>query len=543
MMFKSIIKLLLILILTLVTFSCSQPAINEAPNIILIMSDDMGYSDLACYGGEINTPNLDRLANNGLRFTQFYNTARCCPTRASLMTGLYPHQAGIGHMTNYPPDSLSNNYGVPEYQGYLNRSSVTIAEVLREAGYHTIMAGKWHLGYFGKEKWPLQRGFDRFYGILSGATNYFNPQPPKGLTLGYEHIDPEGDDYYTTDAFTDYAIRFMEESRKQDERPFFLYLAFNAPHWPLHAPAELINKYRGKYLGGWSRLREERYQRMIEMGLIDKNWKLTTQDSRPWDSLNDEKKQELDFRMAIYAAMIDRMDQNIGRLVEYLENRGILDNTVIIFLDDNGACAESDELGSGPREQLGTKDGYLLSYGRAWANVSNTPFREYKHWVHEGGISSPFIIHWPSGIESKYYGQIVDQYGYLPDIMATCLDLADAEYPEVFNGINITPLEGKSLLPVLKGSREQVHAEPIFWEHEGNKAVRMGRYKLVSMWKPGSEYSWELYDMEADRTETNDLSDVLPEIKEELINTYMEWAERNNILDWNEVNELRNKKR
>jgi len=542
-MFKSIIKLLLILILTLVTFSCSQPAINEAPNIILIMSDDMGYSDLACYGGEINTPNLDRLANNGLRFTQFYNTARCCPTRASLMTGLYPHQAGIGHMTNYPPDSLSNNYGVPEYQGYLNRSSVTIAEVLREAGYHTIMAGKWHLGYFGKEKWPLQRGFDRFYGILSGATNYFNPQPPKGLTLGYEHIDPEGDDYYTTDAFTDYAIRFMEESRKQDERPFFLYLAFNAPHWPLHAPAELINKYRGKYLGGWSRLREERYQRMIEMGLIDKNWKLTTQDSRPWDSLNDEKKQELDFRMAIYAAMIDRMDQNIGRLVEYLENRGILDNTVIIFLDDNGACAESDELGSGPREQLGTKDGYLLSYGRAWANVSNTPFREYKHWVHEGGISSPFIIHWPSGIESKYYGQIVDQYGYLPDIMATCLDLADAEYPEVFNGINITPLEGKSLLPVLKGSREQVHAEPIFWEHEGNKAVRMGRYKLVSMWKPGSEYSWELYDMEADRTETNDLSDVLPEIKEELINTYMEWAERNNILDWNEVNELRNKKR
>ena len=542
-MFKSIIKLLLILILTLVTFSCSQPAINEAPNIILIMSDDMGYSDLACYGGEINTPNLDRLANNGLRFTQFYNTARCCPTRASLMTGLYPHQAGIGHMTNYPPDSLSNNYGVPEYQGYLNRSSVTIAEVLREAGYHTIMAGKWHLGYFGKEKWPLQRGFDRFYGILSGATNYFNPQPPKGLTLGYEHIDPEGDDYYTTDAFTDYAIRFMEESRKQDERPFFLYLAFNAPHWPLHAPAELINKYRGKYLGGWSRLREERYQRMIKMGLIDKNWKLTTQDSRPWDSLNDEKKQELDFRMAIYAAMIDRMDQNIGRLVEYLENRGILDNTVIIFLDDNGACAESDELGSGPREQLGTKDGYLLSYGRAWANVSNTPFREYKHWVHEGGISSPFIIHWPSGIESKYYGQIVDQYGYLPDIMATCLDLADAEYPEVFNGINITPLEGKSLLPVLKGSREQVHAEPIFWEHEGNKAVRMGRYKLVSMWKPGSEYSWELYDMEADRTETNDLSDVLPEIKEELINTYMEWAERNNILDWNEVNELRNKKR
>ena len=313
----------LLLIVASFLSSCALNSKHEAknsdsrPNIIVILSDDMGYSDIGCYGGDVETPNLDALAANGLRFTQFYNGARCCPTRASLMTGCYPHQVGIGHMTNTPNNFTQHDLGIPEYRGFLNRNCVTIAEVLKGAGYSTLMTGKWHLGISDKSKWPMQRGFDKYYGIIPGASNFFKPTYPRGITYMNDTISVTDKDYYTTDAFTDYAIKFIDESKKEkNEKPFFLYLAYTAPHWPIQAPQEVVEKYKGKYMGGWTQLRKKRYERMKEMGLIDKNWELTTQDSREWDSLDDNQKKEMDLRRAIYSAMVDRMDQNIGKLVE-----------------------------------------------------------------------------------------------------------------------------------------------------------------------------------------------------------------------------------
>lgn len=517
---------------------------NERPNIILIMSDDMGYSDIGCYGGDVNTPNLDHMANNGLRFTQFYNTARCCPTRASLMTGLYPHQTGIGHMTNTPKDFEQHDLGVPQYRGFLNNTSVTLAEVLREAGYATLMAGKWHLGIRDTSKWPLQRGFDKFYGIIPGASNFFKPVHPRGITYMNDPVEVTDENYYTTDAFTEYGIKFIEESQQQNsEKPFFLYLAYTAPHWPLNAPTGDIEKYVGKYMEGWTELRKKRFAKMKEMGLIDENWELTPQDAREWDTLDEEKKKEMDLRRAIYSAMIDRMDQNIGKLVSYLETNDLKDNTVIIFLNDNGACAEFSELGSGPAEQLGTKEGYVLSYGRAWANASNTPYREYKHWVHEGGIATPFIVHWPNGIAGSRKGSLVRNYGFLPDIMATFIDLAGAEYPQAYKGNAITPTAGKSLVPVLTDGDQKVHNEPVFWEHEGNKAVRLGKFKLVSKWDKERDTQWELYDLEKDRTEMNNLAAEMPKKLDEMMAMYDAWAEKNNILPYDTVQYLTNLKK
>lgn len=517
---------------------------KKKPNIILIMSDDMGYSDLGCYGGEVNTPNLDALAENGVRFTQFYNSARCCPTRASLLSGLYPHQTGIGHMTNTPENFTQHDLEIPEYRGFLNKSSVTIAEVLKEAGYHTLMTGKWHLGLSTKDKWPLQCGFDKFYGIVPGASNFFKPEYPRGITYMNDTISVTDQDYYTTDAFTEYAIQFIDESRQEDDnKPFFLYLAYTAPHWPMQAPQEDVDKYKGKYMEGWTALREERYRRMKEMGLIEANWDLSEQDARDWDLLSEEKKKEMDLRRAIYAAMIDRMDQNIGRLTQFLNEQQLLDNTIIFFLSDNGACAEGGELGGGPAAQLETKEGYFLTLGRAWANSSNTPYREYKHWVHEGGINTPFIVHWPQGIPKKENGTLIKEFGFLPDIMATCIDLAQTEYPQQYNGNSIHPAPGRSLLPLLKGEKKPVHDEPVFWEHEGNKAVRLGNYKLVSKWQQGSEYNWELFDLEKDGTEMHDLSAAMPGKVKEMSDMYDKWAEKNNVLPWSDIQALYNKKR
>lgn len=511
----------------------------QQPNIILILSDDMGYSDLGCYGGEVETPNLDALAKNGLRFTQFYNGARCCPTRASLMTGCYPHETGIGHMTNTPENLTQHDLGIPEYRGFLNKNCVTIAEVLNDAGYSTLMSGKWHLGISDKSKWPLQRGFDKFYGIIVGASNFFEPVYPRGITYMNDTISILDENFYTTDAFTDYAIQFIDEAKQENsEKPFFLYLAYTAPHWPLNAPQEVVEKYKGKYMDGWTNLRETRYARMKEMGIIDQEWDLSPQDWSEWDSLSDEKKTEMDLRRAIYSAQIDRMDQNIGKLVEHLEEQNILDNTLIIFLNDNGACAEGGELGGGPAEQLETKEGYFLTYGGAWANASNTPYREYKHWVHEGGIGTPFIVHWPGIISRENEGQLISEYGFLPDIMATFVDVAHASYPEEFNGNKIVPASGKSLVPLFKGENERLHTEPIFWEHEGNKAVRLGKYKLVSKWKKERETQWELYDMETDRPEMHNLADQQPEKVSEMAAMYDKWAGKTHVLSWNEIQEL-----
>ncbi len=500
------------------------------------MSDDMGFSDIGCYGGEIKTPNLDKLANTGLRFTQFYNTARCCPTRASLLSGLYPHQAGIGHMTNPSENPKGYDYELPGYRGFLNKNCMTIAEVLKQSGYSTMMTGKWHLGMNGKDQWPLQRGFDKYYGILDGACNYFEPKYPRGITSGNDTISIHDKNYYSADAFTENAIKFIHESKTSNpEKPFFLYLAYNSPHWPLQAPKEDIDKYRGRYNNGWQAIRMERYKRMIKMGIIDSAWDLSTQDSNDWDTLSDEKKKEMELRREIYAAQVDRMDQNIGHLVEYLEQNKLIDNTVIVFIDDNGACAEGGELGGGPARQLETKEGYFLTYGQSWANASNTPFKLYKHWIHEGGISSPLIVHWPNGIKKNDEGKLVHQYGFLPDIMATFVDLSNAKYPSVFNGNKIQPLEGKSLIPLFKAEDKPVHTEPIFWEHEGNKAVRLGDYKLVMAWDDQAPDKWELYNISKDRTEMHDLANQMPEKVNEMKKMWEAWAKRAMVEPWTKI--------
>ncbi|MBN2138166.1 MAG: sulfatase-like hydrolase/transferase [Sedimentisphaerales bacterium] len=527
---------------------------TKQPNIVLIMADDMGFSDIGCYGGEIHTPNLNNLAAAGLRFTQFYNTARCCPTRASLMSGLYQHQAGVGHMMG--------DYGYDGYRGELSKNCVTIAEALKPAGYRTYMSGKWHLTKRtrqneSKENWPRQRGFDRFFGTIHGAGSFYDPN---SLTRDNTQIPP-GKDFYYTDAISDNAVKFISDHNTEHPgKPFFMYVAFTAPHWPMHAKPEDIAKYKGRYAAGWDALREQRHKRMIDLKIVDAEWKLTPRDQAvpPWTEAKNKK--WFQRRMEVYAAMVDCLDQGVGRIVAELARTADLDNTLIFFLADNGGCAE--EYGSrGPvkpdpskpvvlkpmdpnelqtrMQPTVTRDGRpvrtgrglmpgpadtYIAYGKPWANVSNTPFRLYKHWVHEGGISTPLIVHWPARIKTR--GQLRKQPGHLIDIMATCLDVAGAEYPAEYKGNKITPAEGRSLTPAF--DNKQIERQAIYWEHEGNRAVRKGKWKLVSKHPD----KWELYDLEADRTELNNLADANPQKVAELKQTWQAWADRAGVRPW-----------
>lgn len=533
MIWTNLAILLMVLIKSLlINESVEHRDLPKKPNIILIMADDMGYSDIGAYGGDIETPVLDSLANNGVRFTQFYNGARCCPTRASLLTGLYPHQADIGHMTSPSSDFEGHDYFVSGYRGRLSKQTNTLAEVLKTSGYSTLMTGKWHLGMERRDEWPLQRGFDRYYGILDGASNFFHPVYPRGITMGNDTVSITDPDYYTTDAFTSNAIQFIQEEQNTDSsRPFFLYLAYTAPHWPLQAPKKDIDKYRGKYLNGWGKMREQKYQRMLKMGLIDAE--NTPPDIFDWDKLSAAQKEESALRRAIYAAQVDRMDQNIGKLVNYLKANNLFENTIIIFLSDNGGCAEGDDLGGGDKRELETKEGFFLSYGKGWANESNTPFKEYKHWLHEGGIAAPFIVHWPAGIKKSLQGDLIHQYSFLPDIMATFIDLSGAKYNTRKNNQIVPNFVGKSFIPLLQGVDKPIHEKPIFWEHEGNKAVRLGNYKAVMKWENKAlEQKWELYDISKDRTELHDLSKKDPELLKNLTDYWQIWADNNQVRPW-----------
>ena len=532
---------------------------TKRPNIIVILTDDMGYCDIGCYGAEISTPNLDALANGGLRFTQFYNTARCCPTRASLLTGQHPHRAGLGHMTDMQQ--------APGYTGDLNKNSATIAEVLRGNGYKTYMSGKWHVTKFAgkdgpKDNWPRQRGFDKFYGTITGAGSYFDPAT---LCRNNTFITPQNDAgyqpprFYYTDAIADNAIQFLQEHQKQNaNEPFFLYTAFTAAHWPMHALPEDIAKYKGRYDAGYDAVRQARWQKEKRLGVIDESWPMppTVGDwdkmqSKAWDARN----------MEVYAAMVDRMDQNVGKLIEELKKQNQFDNTLIFYLHDNGGCAEGmgrqiskipdnikpfgpDDLQpqiwppmqtrdgravkSGPTIMAGAEDTYI-AYGRDWANVSNTPFREYKHWVHEGGIATPLIVHWPQGVALQKRGAIENHPGQLPDIMATCVDVAGANYPQELNGEKIYPLPGHSLKPLFSSSPVSLSPRLLFWEHEGNRAIRQGKWKLVAK---GPQGKWELYDMSKDRAETIDLSSKHPELVSEMAAQWAHWARSNDVLPW-----------
>ena len=514
---------LLALLATCATFAEDGLAASEEraprPNIIIVLVDDMGYSDVGCYGGEIDTPNIDQLAAGGLRFTQFYNSGRCCPTRASLLTGLHPHQVGIGHMTEPPEQPLG--FEGP-YQGFLNDRCTTIAQVLRDAGYHTLMTGKWHLGMHRRETWPLQCGFDRFYGCLSGGCNYFKPGGNRGITEGNDPVATD-EDFYTTDTFTDQACRFITESIAAEDRPFFLYLAYNAPHWPLNSKWDDFQKYKGKYTDGWEALMLERLNRQKAMGMFAEDIVAAPRVGPRWDSLTEEQRDDLDSIMAAYAGCIDSIDQNVGKLVDHLRELDELDDTVIFFLSDNGACQEGGRLGKGSAEMvknppLETTAGVRL--GLAWANACNTPFRLYKHFVHEGGACTPLIVHWPAGIEPRARGSFVRQYAYLPDFMATCVELAGARYPD-----EMPTCEGRSMVPLLMGMDEPIHQAPIFWEHEGNAAVRAGKWKLVREYqKP-----WELFDLDVDRAEMNDLAEKEPAERDRLVQLWTVWAEKNGV--------------
>ncbi|WP_231742532.1 arylsulfatase [Stieleria varia] len=492
---------------------------GKRPNIIIVLVDDMGYSDLGCYGGEIETPNIDALAANGLRFTQFYNQGRCCPTRASLITGLQPHQVGIGHMTAPPGKPLG--FEGP-YQGYLNDRCMTLAEVLKSSGYKTLMTGKWHLGTDDKNCWPLQRGFDRYYGCISGAINYFQPGGDRGLTEGNESIAvPDG--FYATDTFTEKAIESIESAKTQDDSPFFLYLAYNAPHWPLNAKWSDFQKYRGKYKGGWGELIKARNQRQRELGLLAPGTQPAEHPGPQWESLTDKQRDRLDAVMAAYAGCVDSIDQNIGKLIAYLQQSDQLDNTVIFFLSDNGACQEGGDFGKGDEAMvrnppLETTDGVRI--GLHWAGACNTPYRKYKHFVHEGGACTPMIAHWPAGIPESEHGKLVHQHAYLQDFMATVLDLSGGTYPD-----KIAQCQGRSMLPLLAGGDQPIHDEPMFWEHEGNAAVRIGQWKLVREYqKP-----WELYDLSHDRTELNDLSATESQRRAKMIAMWETWATQTGV--------------
>ncbi|TLD69236.1 arylsulfatase [Phragmitibacter flavus] len=557
-------KSLIAWILSFATFAYAAP---QKPNILIILSDDMGYSDIGSYGGEIDTPNLDSLAKGGLRLTQFYNTARCCPSRASLLTGLYPHQAGIGHMMN--------DRGKDGYRGELRQDTPTIAEALKPAGYRSYMIGKWHVTQqtaapkagTTPSNWPLQRGFDRFYGTIHGAGSFFDPNT---LTRDNRYIspftDPEysGKDYYYTDALSDQAARFISEHAKtSSDSPFFMYLAYTAAHWPLHAKEKDISKYRGRFDAGYAALRQARIEKMKKLGLLKNDATIAPQNGGSW---SDVPNLEFELRcMEVYAAMIDSMDQGIGRIIDQLKQSGQFENTLIFFLQDNGGCAEPigrrrDKDPSSPQARPGkpslpplaeeylqpdmipkqTRNGFpmrqgygvlpgaadtYLGYGEAWANVSNTPFREYKHWVHEGGISTPLIAHWPRGTKPGLANQLEPTPGHLIDLMATCLDVAGIEIKK--DQFTRKP-EGISLKPLLQGESIE-RGKPIFWEHEGNRAVREGPWKLVAKDPAGA---WELYNIEQDRAEQQNLANSEPERVNTMIKQWETWAHNTHVLPW-----------
>jgi arylsulfatase len=491
-------------------------------NVVLVVCDDLGYSDVGCYGGELDTPAIDGLAREGVRLSQFYNTARCSPSRASLLTGLHPHQTGVGVLAQGVDDRPDG------YQGHLNDRCTTVAEILKRHGYRTALCGKWHLARDAREPdgtWPTRRGFDEFYGTLAGAGSYFEPST---LTRGEQNVEHEAREpgFYYTDAITSEACAFVERTPE----PFFLYVAYTAPHWPLHACSEDIAKYDGVFDDGWDALRERRLRNLTDAGLLDERAQLSPRDERvpPW-----ERDPWQTARMQAYAAQVDRMDQGIARIVETLRRSGILDDTLLLFLSDNGASDEElpkarfDErtdivprgvqVGNTPAITPGPPDTYA-SYGVGWANLSNAPFRLYKRWVHEGGIATPLVVHWPKG--ELHAGGVAHALFQLTDVLPTILDATGATGPA---------LEGRSMLPALRGESQDPH--PLFWEHTGNCAVRVGDWKLVRSF--GDD--WELYSMALDRTELRDVAHERPRLVRELASLWDDWAERAEVIPWQRI--------
>ncbi|MBD3672704.1 MAG: arylsulfatase [Planctomycetaceae bacterium] len=537
-------------------FGAPETGKEPPPNIIVILADDLGYSDLGCYGGEIETPNIDSLAAGGVKCTQLYNSARCCPSRASLMTGLYPSQAGIGDFTTNKPHPTRG----PGYIGRLNEECVTIAEALKPAGYGCYYVGKWHLH---EETGPIKRGFDEFYGFTRGHSHdqydkEYYIRLPEGRKM---EIDPPAEDYYATDVFNDYALEFIKQGQ-QSKKPWFLFLGHSSPHFPVQAPAERADKYFETYLRGWDALRSERYERLKKIGLVQgSQWQLTPRSLVPvdrddiangysgepnpaWDSLDDDRQHDLARRMAVFAAMVEGVDRGVGRITDHLKETGELENTLILFLSDNGACYEWGPYGFDGRSRLGTTTlrtgdelreiggrGTHQSYGSGWANLGNTPFRLYKHFTHEGGISTPFIAHWPAGFQNS--DEWMRQSAHVMDIMPTILDAAGAKYPEKLEGRKRPPLEGTSLLPALRG--ERLPERSIGFDHQAAHALRKGDWKIVWSKRMPHEIKWELYDLSSDRCEMNDLAEEYPERVKAMAEEWETWARRVGVI-WEDPN-------
>jgi len=537
---------------------------SKRPNVVILFADDLGYSDIGCFGGEIDTPNLDRLAENGVRFTQFYNAARCCPARASLLTGLYPHQAGVGFM-------VYKNHG-QGYLGHLNDCCVTFGEVLGDAGYQTYMTGKWHSGHVPESR-PEVRGFQHFTGIYMHIDSYWKVLkncdiyrdgelliPAQENPVNPYHPDRE---FYTTDFFTDVALDYIDQATGQPEKPFLLHVCYNAPHFPLEAPDDLIEKYRGRYMRGWDELRKEKLTRMKKMGLVSNKQKLPRVnsnvsmqtpdllfkaliDSDPlpeWDTLHERDREELDFRRAMYAAQVDCLDQNVGRIVKRLEERGVLDNTLIMFFSDNGCSGELGVFGMNWHKHKRSnytewrkKSGWSISQGQCWATYSNTPFRKYKQYVHEGGIASPFIAHWPEGIPQR--GAIVsNQAFHLIDIMPTLGELADTTYPKEYQGREIAPNPGISMTPYWQGKVAYPERRVLYWQHMNHAAIREGNWKLVTL-NDRTDDHWELYDLSEDRSETENLIQEYPEIARKMKTKWRVWAKDVHVMPFPEDRNL-----
>lgn len=465
------------------------------PNIVIMMVDDLGFSDFGCYGSEIETPNIDALAANGLRFSRFYNTAKCHSSRVSLLSGLYCDQAGSEK---------------------LNRAT-TIPEVLKKAGYSTAMVGKWHL-----DREPTDRGFDKYFGHLSGATNFFTGDDT--FRLNGEPWNDFDEDFYTTEVFIDYAEQFVGEVLEESpDDPFFLYIAHNAPHYPLHVLEEDYRKYEGRYAEGWDVIRQRRYEKQIEMGLIPKDWALSPRPEHvpAWDDMSEEERAWDERRMAAFAGMVDRVDQTTGRLVEFLKAKGVFENTLIMICSDNGACPFDRTTGA-EFEPWDSRSYWC--YDTGWSHVGNTPFRLHKQNQHEGGIASPMIAHWPGGKGEAAPGSITHQPAHLIDFMATCLDVGQASYPEevtLADGteIAVDPIQGKTLVPILLGREREPH-DFLYFNFSTNRAIRKGPWKLVTH----RASQWELYDIEKDGTEMNNLAARHPEVVEELSGLWHETA-------------------
>jgi|694.fasta_scaffold55396_4 arylsulfatase len=521
---------------------------NQATNVVIFLADDLGYSDIGGYGGEIRTPNLDRLANHGVKLSNFHNTPRCSPSRASLLTGIHPHQTGIGILTG-------NNEAEGGYAGNLNNRCATIAEVLKENGYITAITGKWHLTNSPNKPngaWPTERGFDKFFGTLDGCATYFRPGT---LTRGLENIEHEAEsnpDFFYTDAIADEAVKFLAE--KPAEKPYFLYVPFTAPHVPLHAREETVKSYAGTYDAGWDVIRAMRLERQKALGIIPQETELSPRDARVLAWEDEPEKQWQLRRMEVYAAMVTEMDTAIGKILKQIEDNNEWENTIIIFLSDNGACAETlplDDiaefrrdknsmdtrtrdgrkvvLGNDPDVMPGGEDTFA-SYGMAWANVSNTPFRLYKRYTHEGGVMSPFIIHWPAGALAN--GKVNTSTFQLVNVAPTLYEALGVTYPAKLNGHSLEPLAGGSMLPALIA--EESASSQLWWEHLGNAAIIRGKWKLVRQY----DWDWELYDLSTDRNELKDLSKANPGLVAELTAEWEKLADQYGVIPFRKTLEI-----